>query len=326
MIDGNGAGWNRRQMLAGGLLAGMATAFPARAATFFGTSLREKGRAVPGIQLYPLSDAVTKDVDATFARLAAMGYRAVETAGFHGKRPQELKAAADRAGLTIVSAHVQPQLRMAATDRTLSDPDLGALVDDLNALGVRQVVMPLPLLSDDVIAAIQAHGFEGLTAGVAAFKLADWQRSAAFLNQRGEALRAAGLALSYHNHNMEFAPVEGTTGWDVLMRETNPSLVGFEMDVGWVAASGRDPVEVLRHHPGRVKMLHVKDVDPSTTPNYVGQQVSAPVGKGVVRWPELLHLARAQAVTGYFVEQEPPFVTDAFDAMAQSIAYLKGLK
>ncbi len=314
-------GLSRRDTLAGGVLAGIAAALPARAATFF-----DQGHAVPGVQLYPLSDAVTKDLDGTFARLAAMGYRAVETAGFHGKRPQELKAAADRAGLTIVSAHIQAQLRMAPTDRALVDTDLAALVDDLHALGVKNVVMPLPLLSDEIVSTIQTQGFAGLTGGVAAFTVADWQRSAAFLNQRGEVLRGAGLALSYHNHNMEFAPVAGTMGWDVLIRETDPALVGFEMDVGWVAAAGHDPVAVLRHNPGRVRMLHVKDIAPSTKPNFVGQQVSAPVGKGVVPWPELLHLARAQGVTGYFVEQEPPFATDAFDAMAQSIAYLKGVK
>lgn len=316
-----GSGWNRRQMLAGAMLAGAAAAMPARAATFFG-----KDGQRPGVQLYPLSDAVAKDMDTTFARLAAMGYRTVETSGFHGKRPQELKAAADRAGLTIVSAHVQPQLRLAATDRLLSDPDVGALAADLHTLGVRQVVMPLMLLPDGAIPPMDQNAFAALIRAVSTFTVADWQRSATFLNQQGEALRREGLALSYHNHNMEFAPVDGTTGWDVLMRETDPALVGFELDIGWTAAAGRDPVEVLRSHPGRVRMLHVKDVDAVTKPNFVAQQVSAPVGKGVVHWPELLHLARAQGVTGYFVEQEPPFATNAFDAMAQSLDYLRGVK
>jgi sugar phosphate isomerase/epimerase len=314
-------GWSRRQVLAGAVMTGAAVAMPAMAAPFFG-----KGGQRPGVQLYPLSDAVAKDMDETFARLAAMGYRAVETSGFHGKRPVDLKAAADRAGLAIVSAHVQPQLRLAATDRLLTDSDLGPLVTDLHALGVRQVVMPLMLLPQGAVPAMDQHVFAGLIRAVSAFTVADWQRTAAFLNQRGEVLRGEGLALSYHNHNMEFAPIEGTTGWDVLMHETDPALVGFELDVGWAAAAGLDPVKILRAHPGRVRMLHVKDVDPVTKPNFVAHQVSAPVGKGVVNWPALLHLARAQGVSGYFVEQEPPFATNAFDAMAQSIAYLRRVK
>lgn len=311
-------------MLAAAMLVG-AAALPVRAATFFGNN-RGRGGPLPGVQLYPLSDAVSKDMDATFARLAAMGYHVVETSGFHGKRPQDLKAAADRAGLTIVSAHVQPQLRLAPTDHLLTDTDVGALAADLHALGVRQAVMPLMLLPDNAVPAMDEQAFAALIRAVSAFKVADWQRCAAFLNQRGEALRREGIALFYHNHNMEFAPVEGTTGWDVLLRETDPALVGFELDVGWAAAAGRDPVEVLRSHPGRVRMLHVKDVSPVTKPNFIGQQVSAPVGKGVIHWTELLHLARAQGVTGYFVEQEPPFATNAFDAMAQSIAYLRGMQ
>lgn len=325
----NPAGPSRRQMLAGigAALAGGVIAPPqavaarhkrAHPALFFGP-----GGQLPGVQLYPLSDAVARDVDGTFAALAGLGYRAVETSGFHGKRPADLKAAADRAGLTIVSAHVQPQLRLAPTDRLLTDPDIGALAADLHALGVKQVVMPLMLLPDDAIPPMDRNAFATLIRVVGGFTVSDWQRSAAFLNQRGEALRREGLALSYHNHNMEFAPIAGTTGWDVLMHETDPALVGFELDIGWTAAAGRDPVDVLRRYPGRVRMLHVKDVDPVTRPNFAAQQVSAPVGKGVVHWPELLHLARTQGVTGYFVEQEPPFKTTALDAMAQSIAYLR---
>lgn len=132
--------------------------------------------------------------------------------------------------------------------------------------------------------------------------------------------------LSYHNHNLEFAPVGGTTGWDILMRETDPALVSFEMDIGWVAAAGCDPIEVLRANPHRIRMLHVKDVDPATKFNFAVQQVSAPIGKGIVKWGPLLHLAQQQGVTSYFVEQEPPFATNAFDAIAQSIAYLHSFR
>ena len=310
---------SRRQAVTGALLAGIVSAIPGCATA----SPVTRHWLRPGVQLWPLSDEVAKDPDATFARLAAMGFKDVETAGFHGHKPAELKAAADRAGLSIVGAHIQAQIRILPTDRVLSDPDLAALISDLRELGVRNVVMPLPLLPPSEIPRADENAFANVIRVVSAFGISDWQRSAAFLSQRGEALRREGIRLSYHNHNMDFAPVGGTTGWDVLMNETDPADVGFELDIGWAAAAGRDPVELLFRNPGRIGMLHIKDAGRATKYNFLGQQLSAPLGKGLIRWVPLLTLAKKQGVTGYFVEQEPPFTTSAFDAMAQSIAYLR---
>jgi sugar phosphate isomerase/epimerase len=83
-----------------------------------------------------------------------------------------------------------------------------------------------------------------------------------------------------------------------------------------------DPMALLQQYAGRVNMLHVKDVSSATKPNFIGQQISAPLGKGVVDWIALLPSARDYGVKGYFVEQKPPFAQNAFDAMAQSIAFL----
>jgi sugar phosphate isomerase/epimerase len=312
--------WTRRQLLATSLVAGAAVAIPARSASFLGS-----GGPELGVQLYPFSADVAKDMDTTFARLAAMGYRLVETSGFHGKRPRDLKAAAEHAGLTMTSAHIQAQLRMAATDRVLTDKDIGALAHDLQELGVQHVVMPLMLMPDAASANIREKGMAGFIEAVSRFSTADWQRNADFLNQTGERLRREGLALSYHNHNMEFAPLGDTCGYDILMRETDATVVGMELDIGWAAAAGRDPMTLMHQYAGRIRMLHVKDVSSATKPNFVGQQISSPLGKGVVDWAALFSLARSQGIKGYFVEQEPPFATSAFDAMAQSIAYLKNL-
>lgn len=322
MTDWTGAAFSRRTFLATGFIAGAATALPACAAPKKGFFERYK---VPlGVQLFPVSADVRNDAHATFARLAKMGYQVIETAGLQGLTPVQFKAAADQAGLAIGGAHISAQLRGGGTDRVLID-DLAPLIDDLNALTVRDVVMALPLLPDDRVPAVDAHVLEKILAILNTYTVSDWQRTAAFLNERGERFRHAGMRLSYHNHNMDFRPIGDTTGWDVLMRETDPALVSFEMDVGWVIAAGLDPLQMLRRYPGRIRMLHVKDVDHTNKPNFKGEMIPATLGQGQVDWGPFLHAARDAGVTGYFVEQEAPFKTTALDAMAESIAYLRQL-
>ena len=93
----------------------------------------------------------------------------------------------------------------------------------------------------------------------------DWKFNADFLNSKGSMLKQAGLQLAYHNHNMEFTPLAGSSGYEILLRRTDPELVEFELDVGWVTAAGHDPLALLRDYPGRYRLMHVRDIraDPS---------------------------------------------------------------
>lgn len=312
--------FTRRLVLATGFWGSAAVAMNAKTKNFFGSD----GRQI-GVQLYPISAEVERDLPGTLGRLAAMGYRTVETSGFHGYSAAQLKAAAHRAGLTITSVHVQPQLRLSSTDHLMTG-DLGPLVADLHEMGVQNVVMPMVLLPEELIRNPGADTMSRLIKTVNAFTVSDWRQTAAFLNRCGAELNREGIRLSYHNHNFEFARIptaSDRTGWDVLIDETDPATVGFEMDIGWVVAAGLDPVGLLKKCSGRVGMLHLKDVASSSQPNFALQQTSAPAGKGVVHWAKLLHVARLAGVTGYFVEQEPASKTDAMDEMAQSITFLK---
>jgi sugar phosphate isomerase/epimerase len=150
----------------------------------------------------------------------------------------------------------------------------------------------------------------------------DWKRIADLLNRLGERLRAAGVQFFYHNHNAEFRPIGKTTPLDILMRNTNPRLVCFELDVGWVAAAGLDPIAVIRKYPGRFRLMHVKDIDAGTKANFAFQMVPATVGAGTIDWPRLIPAARAAGITEFFVEQEPPFPGPRIDAAAASARYL----
>jgi sugar phosphate isomerase/epimerase len=153
----------------------------------------------------------------------------------------------------------------------------------------------------------------------------DWKATAGLLNAKGAVLNKAGLTMGYHNHNLEFAPVAGTTGLEILLKATDPALVQFETDVGWVVAGGGDPFALLKTHPGRFKQMHVKDVKATTKTNYAFQQDPTEIGSGIIDWKRLLPAAYAAGIRDFFVEQEPPFERPRLEAARISVDYLKAV-
>ncbi|CAM8672365.1 MULTISPECIES: sugar phosphate isomerase/epimerase family protein [Sphingobium] len=276
-----------------------------------------------GIQLYTLAQAAAADLDGTFASLAGIGYGAVELAGLMGKSPAQVRASADRAGLKLTSFHIPAESR-APGDLSLAS-DAGSLAADLHMLGISRVAMPIFRIPKRLGVMQSGEGFLAFLTRIAPHLTADdWKRDAALLNEKGVALAREGIELGYHNHNPEFAPLGGATGFEILMRETDPSIF-FEMDAGWVAAAGLSPIELLRRYPGRFRMMHVKDILPSTRPNFVLQQNPTEVGKGLIDWSVLLDAAFDAGVRDFFVEQEPPFTMDRLAALKISHDYLARL-
>ncbi len=153
----------------------------------------------------------------------------------------------------------------------------------------------------------------------------DWKAIAVRLNHIGALMAPLAMHFSYHNHNVELRPLGDTTGLEILLKETNPKLVHFEMDVGWIAAGGLDPIKLLAQHPDRFRMMHVKDLLASTQTNYGMQQDPTEVGSGTLPWSKILKAAFAGGVRKFFVEQEPPFKGDPLDSIAISAKYLSTL-
>lgn len=306
----------RRQLLrtGSGLAALVAIPGLAHAASVAGAPtpfLADKGLPL-GMQLYTVGDAAAQDIEGTFARLAAMGYRAVELAGYHGHTPARLRGAADGAGLRLASIHLSDQLIGRSED------DTRRMAADLAVLGIEDVVLPTFIWPSDIARRDGEDFAAWLARAVAEKGRALWQDTASLLNARGKALRAEGLRLAYHNHNAEFGPVDGTTGWQIILDETDPALVDFEVDAGWVAAAGIDPVAFVSGLKGRVRQMHVKDIKASTLPNFAFRQDPAEVGLGKIDWPRLLPAAYAAGVRQFYVEQEPPFTTGRFESLAIS--------
>ncbi|HYR58686.1 MAG TPA: sugar phosphate isomerase/epimerase, partial [Chthoniobacteraceae bacterium] len=159
---------------------------------------------------------------------------------------------------------------------------------------------------------------------------ADVKRAAADFNAWGEAFKAAGITFAYHTHGYEFRPVaEGSseTMFDLLVKETKPELVSFEMDVFWVAHPGQDPVKLLAKYPDRWALMHLKDLRKGAqTGIYTGHAPltdDVPLGTGQVNWPAVLKQAAAVGVKYYFIEDESPTVVDALPV---SVRYLQGVK
>jgi sugar phosphate isomerase/epimerase len=277
-----------------------------------------------GVQLYALGPDLAWHLDAQLAELAEAGVGEVELAGYLGRKPAELKRALDLAGLKCPSAHI-------STRRQNADPDLDSrlseVIEDAHALGAEYVVVPFFYIPDRFAAGPAAGedvlGF--IRRVTRSLTLDDWKRSAEFANRTATALHAAGLKFAYHNHNPEFAPIDGTTGFEILVRETDADLVKFEMDAGWVFAAGKDPVSVLQAHPGRFRMIHVKDVKATTKTNFEFAQDPTEVGSGVMDWPSILPAAQAAGVTHFYVEQEPPYTSLRMTSVRKSVQFLQDL-
>lgn len=321
----------QRRTVLGGLLASGAFAMTAGTAPAAGRRLFFQRIGLPiGLQTYTLGDDAGKDIDAMFAQVAAIGYREVELPNLYAHKPAQVRAAADKAGVAISSLHIPPVMRGAAGGLSLGSP-AAELAETLGTLGAKIGAVPLapfpenfrPRAGEDMKAMI-GRVFQEAGAD-------HWRHVAAALNEKGAALKAVGIGLGYHNHNMEFAPIAQpggatTTGWDILVRETDPAAVHFEADIGWVVTAGLDPLAFLRRHRGRIRQLHVKDVAEGNTVNFALNMKPAEVGFGTLDWAKILPAAHAAGVRHFYVEQEPPFAIPRIESARKSYGFLSQLK
>ena len=314
----------RRRTL--GALGAAASASPFLAA---GAERRRDAHMRPlGIQLYMLNGPLEQDFQGTLTQLAAIGYREVEFAGFHNRTGAQLRAALDAAGLTCPSLHV-PLEPMFPGMPSLQEP--GEILKVMKALGAAQVVVPsflwperftrtlnMPELLRDMprLAATLSQIAQQMT-------VEDWKTFARRLNETGSLLAKSGVHIGYHNHNLEFGRLGDSNPLEILIRETDPALVSFELDVGWAAAAGVDPTAFLARHAGRINQLHLKDVATVSPTGTLGMK-SADLGAGVIDWPRLLRAIRGARIAHLYVEQEEPFTTTPMDAAKAAFGFLQG--
>jgi sugar phosphate isomerase/epimerase len=298
---------SRRKLLGAAAAAGAVTTvgIPTAASASSGHgggSLHRVPRDQISVQLYTLRDQLGIDLEASLAELAEIGYTRVEHAGFVGRTAQQFRTALNNAGIRATSGHVgipQP-FDAAAWQRAL---------EDAHIVGNKYIV----------------HPFFGQGANGPIRDAAVYKAFARDLDKAGELARRAGLSFGYHNHQAEFLRQNGTsrTGYDIITGETDPRNVHLEVDLFWAFRGAHDPVDLIERHRGRIKQVHVKDLDVNAS--------FADPGDGLIDFGRIFEHSREAGLIEYIVERDdagspPRTPADALVTAQRGFAYLAGLK
>lgn len=285
-----------------------------------------QSRTAPiGIQLYTLSDMLATNLDGAVAGVARIGYNTVEIPSYMGRTPAALRQLLDSHGLKCAAAHIGLNPGTAAAPGLRGD--LSKLAADMQVLGATHVYAPSMAIPTDIGITPNANeGYAFIARAAEAMGVERWKRMAAELNDIGRKLKASGIGFGYHNHNFEFVKVGDQAGFDILVAETDPALVSFELDVGWVAAAGHDPTALFAKYSGRYTAMHVKDVKASTQPNTALKMDPTEVGSGRLDWKAILPAAHSAGVRHFFLEQEPPFEKGRMEAAEIGYKFLSTLE
>jgi sugar phosphate isomerase/epimerase len=255
-----------------------------------------------GVQLYTVRDQMKADFDGTIAKVAQIGYKEVEFAGYFDHTGQQVRAACDKNGLAPISTHVQ-------YDEL--DDKFPSVVETSKTIGLKYIVCPwIPeelRKSPDI-----------------------WKNAAEKFNRCGELSKKAGMQFAYHNHWFEFLPVDGKLPYDQLLKECDANLVKMEMDLCWITAAGGDPLKYFNMYPGRFPLVHVKDLKKLPEVSTGGGQDFGDhadltsVGDGIIDWKKIFAQSDKAGIKHYIVEHDRP--KDPFESITKSYQYLSTLR
>ena len=246
-----------------------------------------------GIQLYTVRDEMLRDARGTLAKLAKLGFKEVESASspkgrYYGLSPQEIRKVTHDLGMTLRSSHAP-----------IIEGQWQRTVDEAAAAGQHYLVCPVLPTQE-----------EGQT-------VSSYGRAAALFNTCAAACQRAGLQFAYHNHAYEFARQGGRVLYDVLLEETDPTLVKMEMDLGWAVAAGQDPLRYFTKYPGRFPLWHLKDMRRDKPESTV-------LGTGRLPIAALLRQAHKSGMKYFFMEQEN-YVNSPLIDLSRGMSYLSKL-
>lgn len=258
-----------------------------------------------GLQLYTLGNLMTTDPKGTLQKLAAIGYKELESAGsqkgnFYGYTPKEFAAMVKEAGMQWRSAHVggapfsiEQIMKMAKTAEDSAR---------IQKMAEQFKNMPKMLnLKENYQQLADSAAEGGLTylvcSSIPVSTLDEIKTAVDVFSKTGEACKKNGVQFAYHNHTTEFDEVEGHRPFDYILANTDKELVKMELDLAWATKAKQDPVELFKLHPGRFPLWHVKDLDKNT-------MNPAEVGTGVVDFKRIFDNAKESGMKYFFVEQD----------------------
>lgn len=247
-----------------------------------------------GLQLYSVRDVFEKDPKGTLKLVAEMGYKQVEgyerTPGiFWGMKNTEFKKYMDDLGMSFISSHCE------------IDKDFERKAQEAAAIDMKYLIYNWPYSQQT---------------------LDEYKRKAVLFNKCGETCKKAGIRFAYHNYESSFQLVDGVFPHDVLMKETDPSLVDHQMDIYWLANAGQDPENWLKKYPNRFRLCHIKDREKGATK----KEATCDLGKGTIDFPKILRTAKQNGMQYYIAEQEHYPNSTSLKSAKANAEYLKKLK
>jgi sugar phosphate isomerase/epimerase len=289
---------NRRTFLETAATISAATLFSSR----FGWAAGEHKINKVAVQLYTVRDLMKDDFEGTIAKVAQIGYKEVEFAGYFGHTAQQVKDVLAKNGLTAPSTHVQ-------YDEL--DEKFPSVIEFSKTVGMSYIICPwIPeelRKSPDI-----------------------WKQASEKFNKCGEQTKKAGMQFGYHNHWFEFLPTDGKLPYDELLKDCDANLVKMEMDLCWTIAAGGDPVKYFEKYPGRFPLVHVKDLKtkPNVTSggaqNYGDTVDLTEVGSGIIDWKKIFAHSQQAGIKHYIVEHDHP--KQPIESITQSYQYLSNLR
>ncbi|HMI67775.1 MAG TPA: sugar phosphate isomerase/epimerase [Cyclobacteriaceae bacterium] len=261
-----------------------------------------------GLQLYTLFNVIDDDVRGTLKKVAAIGYKEIESAfskkgGYYGMKPREFRKTLKESGLSWKSHHVLgAPFKLPAGAKLPTGPD-----------GKPITIPPMRNLKENHQELVDEAAEGGIPYLVCANSpmgtLDEVRSSIEVLNKTGEACQKAGITLAYHNHDMEFQEVEDLIPYHLLLSQTSPETLKMELDLAWATKAGVDPVELFTQHPGRFPLWHVKDISKDLT-------TIEPVGNGSIDFKRIFAKAKVAGMKHFFVEHDMP--ADPFASITTS--------
>ena len=264
---------------------------------------RDKGPAV-GLQLYSIRDAMAADAPGSLKKVADMGYRNMELADyadgkFYGHAPAEFRKMVEDLGMVCLSSHTKVE------DSGVTMDNAKIMAEAHAELGVKYLVQPWVNDEDRTIERYKRM-------------IADW-------NQVAGVCKEMGIQFGYHNHNFEFADLDGIVPYyDLFLKEMDPDLITMEIDLYWVTKAGQDPVEMFNRYPGRFQLFHLKDMYEESTAYFdVLKDDIAPVGDGKIDFKRILAAKELAGMKHFFVEDDNQGNGKPFEGIKASITNIR---
>jgi len=218
-----------------------------------------------GLQLYSVRQDCARDLPGTLTAVAKMGYVGVEFAGYYNRSAAELRKMLDDLGLNCCGTHTGLN--------TILGDELPRTVEFNRTLGNKYLIVPgLPEERRNSPAA--------------------WRETARLMNEAADRVRPEGMYVGYHNHGVEFQPMEGQLPWDIFFTAAKPEVV-MQIDVGNALHGGGNPIPYVERYPGRALTVHVKE--------YSAKDEAALIGEGDVNWPQFFQLCETVGKTDWYI-------------------------